>query len=72
MDISYQNLVNATVDVCLQDASVSSMPSLEELCKKVKDYLEGIAKMKKRLKVERDANRLLKMICARVNPVHVY
>ncbi|KJE02040.1 hypothetical protein I311_04400 [Cryptococcus gattii NT-10] len=68
----YQNLVNAAVDVCLRDASVSSMPSREELCKKVKDYLEGIAKMKKRPKAERDTNRLLKTIRARVNPVRVY
>lgn len=53
----YQNLVNAAVDVCLRDSSVSSMPSREELCKRVKDYLEGIAKMKKRPKAERDAKQ---------------
>lgn len=72
MDISYPNLINAAVDICLQDSSMSSMPSREELCKRVKDYLEGIAKMKKRPKEERDANRLLKTIRARVNPVSVY
>ncbi|KIR80222.1 hypothetical protein I306_02727 [Cryptococcus gattii EJB2] len=64
----YQNLVNAAVDVCLPDSSVSSMPSREEFCKRVKDYLEGTAKMKKRMKAEREANQLLKAICARVNP----
>lgn len=74
VDFGYQlpNLVNAAVEVCLQDSSVSNMPSREELCKRVKDYLEGIAKMKNRLKAERDANRLLKTIRARVNPVSVY
>lgn len=44
------------------------MPSREELCKTVKNYLEGIAKMKERPKAERDANRLLKTIRARVKP----
>lgn len=68
----YQNLVNAAVEVCLQDSSVSNMPSREELCKRVKDYLEGIAKMKNRLKAERDANRLLKTIRARVNPLSAW
>lgn len=51
---------------------MSSMPSQEELCERVKDYLEGTAKMKKRPKEERDTNRLLKTIHARVNPVSVY
>ncbi|ADV23599.1 hypothetical protein I305_01610 [Cryptococcus gattii E566] len=66
------NLVNAAIDVCLQDSSVSSMLSREELCKRAKDYLEDIAKMKKRPKAERDANRLLKMIRARVNPLNAW
>ncbi|KGB76260.2 hypothetical protein CNBG_2098 [Cryptococcus deuterogattii R265] len=65
----YQNLVDAAADVCLQDSSLSSMPSREELCKTVKNYLEGIAKMKERPKAERDANRLLKTIRARVKPL---
>ncbi|KIR52031.1 hypothetical protein I315_05321 [Cryptococcus gattii Ru294] len=68
----YQNLVNAAVDICLPDSSVSSMPSREELCKRVKDYLEGTAKMKKRMKAEREANQLLKAICARVNPLSAW
>ncbi|OXG78770.1 hypothetical protein C349_04686 [Cryptococcus neoformans var. grubii Br795] len=68
----YPNLINAAVDICLQDSSMSSMPSREELRKRVKDYLEGIAKMKKRPKEERDANRLLKTIRARVNPLNTW
>ncbi|UOH85144.1 hypothetical protein LQV05_001963 [Cryptococcus neoformans] len=68
----YPNLINAAVDICLQDSSMSSMPSQEELCKRVKDYLEGTAKMKKRPKEERDANRLLKTIHARVNPLNTW
>ncbi|EAL22426.1 hypothetical protein CNBB3050 [Cryptococcus deneoformans B-3501A] len=56
----FPNLINAAVDICLQDSSVSTMPSREELCRTVKEYLEGIAKMKKKTKEEREANRLLK------------
>ena len=52
-DISFPNLINAAVDICLQDSSVSTMPSREELCRRVKEYLEGIAKMKKKTKEER-------------------
>lgn len=44
----FPNLINAAVDICLQDSSVSTMPSREELCRRVKEYLEGIAKMKKK------------------------
>ncbi|EAL20357.1 hypothetical protein CNBF1670 [Cryptococcus deneoformans B-3501A] len=68
----FSNLINAAVDACLQDSSVSTMPSREQLSRRVKEYLEGISKMKKKTKEEREANWLLKTICARVNPLSTW
>lgn len=45
--LSYTNLVDAPLDVCLQDTSIYSMLSCRGPCKKVNNYLEGVAKMKK-------------------------